>query len=96
MDDVAQIVRLRSPFQSSRTLTICNGIHSRGVLGGVRCLTDKLVREANERYLIQRFPEGHFAILVRVPVVSNASLSPDLQDPYARLYEWAPSTGMRK
>ncbi|MDT0349530.1 helix-turn-helix domain-containing protein [Pseudonocardia charpentierae] len=95
VEDVAQIVRLRSPFQSSRTLTICNGIHSRGVLGGVRCLTDRLVREANERYLIQRFPEGHFALLLRVPVVSNASLSPDLQDPYARLYEWAPSTEIR-
>ena len=77
-----------NPFQSSRTLTICNGIHSRGVLGAVRCLTDEQVREANERYLADRFPEGRFAMLVRVPVVANETLSPDLQNPETRLYEW--------
>jgi len=87
-EDVAHIARLRNPFQSSRTLTICNGIHSRGVLGAVRCLTDVRVREANERYVAHRFPGGRFALLVRVPVVSNESLSPDLQNPAARLYEW--------
>jgi hypothetical protein len=56
IEDVAHIARLRNPFQSSRTLTICNGIHSRGVLGAVRCLTDASVREANERYLADRSP----------------------------------------
>ena len=40
IEDVGHIARLTNPFQSSRTLTICNGIHSRGVLGAVRCLTD--------------------------------------------------------
>ena len=49
VEDVALIIRLRNPFQSSRTLTICNGVHSRGVFGAVRCLTDKQVRDANER-----------------------------------------------
>ena len=48
LEDVAHIARLRNPFQSSRTLTICNGIHSRGVLGAVRCLADASVRDANE------------------------------------------------
>ena len=33
--DVAYVARLRNPFQYRRTLTICNGIHSRGVLGAV-------------------------------------------------------------
>ena len=89
IEDVAHIARLRNPFQSSRTLTICNGIHSRGVLGAVRCLTDASVREANERYLAERFPGGRFALLVRVPVVTNETLSPDLQNPATRLYEWA-------
>jgi transcriptional regulator with XRE-family HTH domain len=88
--DVGFLARLRNPFQHSRTLTICNGIHSRGVFGAVRCLTDARVREANEKYLAQRFPGGEFAILFRVPVVENQTLSPDLQDPSARLYEWAP------
>jgi hypothetical protein len=48
------------------------------------------VREANERYLAERFPDGEFAILLKVPVVENQTLSPDLHDPSARLFEWAP------
>jgi transcriptional regulator with XRE-family HTH domain len=94
IEDVGHIARLTNPFQSSRTLTICNGIHSRGVLGAVRCLTDAYVRESNERYLADRFPGGRFALLVRVPVVTNETLSPDLQNPATRLYEWtAPKDG---
>jgi hypothetical protein len=89
--DIGYLARLRNPFQHSRTLTICNGIHSRGVFGAVRCLTDVRVREANERYLAERFPDGEFAILLRVPVVENQTLSPDLHDPSARLCEWAPN-----
>jgi hypothetical protein len=89
--DVGYLARLRNPFQHSRTLTICNGIHSRGVFGAVRCLTDARVREANEKYLTERFPDGEFAILLRVPVVENQTLSPDLLDPRARLFEWAPN-----
>jgi hypothetical protein len=89
--DVGYLARLRNPFQHSRTLTICNGIHSRGVFGAVRCLTDARVRKANEKYLAERFPGGEFAILLRVPVVENQTLSPDLQDTSARLYEWSPN-----
>jgi len=91
--DVAYIARLRNPFQFDRTLTICNGIHSRGVLGAVRCFTDPSVREQNEKYLADRFPEGEFAMLLRVRVVGNETLSPDLRDPTARLYEWEPDGG---
>ena len=86
--DVGYIVRRRSPYQTDRTLTICNGIHSRGVYGVVRCLTDKRVRDENERYLADRFPDGEFAILVRVPVVTTETLSPDLRNPDSRLFEW--------
>ena len=32
-------------------------------------------------------------MLLRVPVVANETLSPDLQNPDARLYEWAPNDG---
>ena len=91
--DVGYIARLRNPFKVNRTLTICNGIHSRGVFGAVRCLTDASVREENERYLADRFPDGEFAILLRVPVVTNETLSPDLQNPDSRFYEWAPKPG---
>jgi hypothetical protein len=64
-----------------RTLTICNGIHNRGVLGAVRCLTDAAVRGHNEKYLADRFPEGEFAILLRERVVGDMSLSPHLEIP---------------
>jgi transcriptional regulator with XRE-family HTH domain len=92
-EDVAFLARLPNPFNSSRTLTVCNGIHSRGVYGAVRCLTDRRVREANERYLAERFPDGRFALLLRVPVVTNETISPDLQNESARLYEWPPQEG---
>jgi hypothetical protein len=91
--DVAYVARLRNPFQFNRTLTICNGIHSRGVLGAVRCLTDAAVREHNEKYLADRFPGGEFATLLRVRVVGNETLSPDLRDPTVPLYEWEPKHG---
>jgi hypothetical protein len=91
--DVGYIARFRNPFKVNRTLTICNGIHSRGVFGAVRCLTDSSVREENERYISDRFPDDEFAMLLRVPVVTNETLSPDLQNPDAVLYEWAPSQG---
>lgn len=89
--DIGYLVRRRSPYNTDRTLTICNGVHSRGVYGAVRCLTDKRVREENEKYLAERFPGGEFAILVRVPVVANETLSPDLRNPDVRLFEWDPS-----
>ena len=94
--DVGYVARLRNPFKVNRTLTICNGIHSRGVLGAVRCLTDARVREENERYLAERFPDGEFAMLLRVPVVTNETLSPDLQDPDSRLFEWSPGKDARR
>lgn len=93
--DVGYVARLRNPFKVNRTLTICNGIHSRGVFGAVRCLTDASVREENEKYLADRFPDGEFAMLVSVPVVTNETLSPDLQNPDALLYEWAPKDARR-
>jgi len=91
--DVAYVARLRNPFQFDRTLTICNGIHSRGVLGAVRCFTDATVRDHNEKYLADEFPEGEFAILLRVRVVGNETMAPDLRDSVARLYEWGPKRG---
>jgi hypothetical protein len=94
--DVAYVARLRNPFRINRTLTICNGIFSRGVLGAVRCLTDPSVRDENERYLADRFPNGESAMLLRVLVVDNKTLAPDLQDHEARLFEWEPNGDGRR
>jgi hypothetical protein len=91
--DVACIARLSNPFKPNRTVTICNGIHSRGVLGAVRCLTDPTVRKVNEKYLSTRFPSGEFAILLRVRVVKSEALAPDLTDPAMLLYAWNPDGG---
>lgn len=90
-EDVALLASLPNPFNSNRWLIICNGIHSRGVLGAVRCLTDHRVREANERYLAERFPKGTFALLLKVRIVANEAISPDLQNADVRLYEWPPA-----
>jgi len=89
--DIGYLARLRNPFKVNRTLTICNGIFSRGVYGAVRCLTDARVRDENEKYLADRFPDGEFAVLLRVPVVAKKTVSPDLQNPDGRLYEWSPN-----
>jgi hypothetical protein len=90
VEDLALVARLPNPFNYSRTLTICNGIHSKGVLGAVLTITDETVRPANEQYLASRFPSGAFAMLVKVPVVSGKVLAPDLQNPSSRVFEWSP------
>ncbi|WP_405070762.1 hypothetical protein OG558_14685 [Kribbella sp. NBC_01510] len=91
VEDVALLARLRNPFNHSRTITICNGVYSSGVLGAVRTLTDVAVRERNEAYIANRFPGGSFALLMRVPVVNGEAISPDLEIPENRLYEWSPA-----
>jgi hypothetical protein len=35
-------------------------------------------------------------MLLRVPVVANETVSPDLQNPDTLLYEWAPNQGSRR
>jgi hypothetical protein len=91
LEDVALLARVRNPYNHSQTLTICNGIHSRGVVGAVRALTDTAVREGNEAFLASHFPEGSFALLLRVPVLNGEALSPDFQIDSNRLYEWSPN-----
>ncbi|MFL6129720.1 MAG: helix-turn-helix domain-containing protein [Mycobacteriales bacterium] len=89
IEDVGLLARLANPFNIMRTLTVCSGIYSRGVLGAVRTLTDATTRDQNEAYLAERFPDGtQFAILMRVPVVLGKAITPDLQNESVRLYEW--------
>ncbi|MGH3613970.1 MAG: XRE family transcriptional regulator [Pseudonocardia sp.] len=92
MEDVGLVGRLTNPFNSSRTLTICNGVHSTGVMGAVMTLTDETVRQRNEEFLADRYPTGEFAMLVRVPIVDGSALAPDLQNPNVRLFEWPPAS----
>ena len=91
VEDVALLARLPNPFNHSRTITICNGVYSRGVVGSVRTLTDIAVRERNEAYIASRFPSGSFAVVMRVPIVNGEAISPDLEIAENRLFEWSPN-----
>ena len=89
LEDVAMLGRVPNPFNALRTLTYCNGIHSRGVLGEVRCLIDADVRDANESYLEETFPDkDRFVALMRVQVLGGETMSPSLRNPGAVLFQW--------
>jgi hypothetical protein len=93
VEDVGLLVRMPNPMNSRRSLTLCNGIHSRGVLGAVRSLTDARMRDANEDFLAARFGDQEaFGILVRVTVVEGRAMTPDLNQTETRLYEWPEAT----
>jgi hypothetical protein len=87
-EDVGLLVRMPNPLNSNRTLTMCNGIHSRGVLGAVRTLTDAMLRESNEQYIARHFPENQFGILMRVRVIEGETLTPDFHTEGTVLYQW--------
>jgi len=89
-EDVGMLARVPNPLNSSRTLTVCNGIHSRGVYGAVRTLTDLQLRDANERYIAARFKNSKsFAMLMSVQVIKNKPMTPDFNSPGVVLYQWA-------
>ncbi|GLY31339.1 helix-turn-helix transcriptional regulator [Kineosporia sp. NBRC 101731] len=88
IEDVALVARVANPFNSNRTLTILNGIHSRGVLGAALSVTDETIRAGNQEFLGERFPSGGFALLMRVPVIQGKVIAPDFKSARARLFEW--------
>jgi hypothetical protein len=88
-EDVGLLARVPNPLNSSRTLTLCNGIHSRGVYGAVRSLTDTHLRDANERYISANFGNStSFAILMSVKVMKNKTLTPDFNSSGVVLFRW--------
>lgn len=91
-EDVGLLVRMPNPLNSSRTLTMCNGIHSRGVLGTVLSLADSRLRETNERYIAANLPGKSFGILMRVPVIGGQTMTPDFTNPRTILYQWSTET----
>ncbi len=90
MEDVGLFARLTNPLSTTRSLTWCSGIFARGVLGAVRLLTDAELRDQNAGYLTRRFADAtQFAILARVPVLLGETITPDLLNEDARLFEWS-------
>lgn len=94
VEDVGLIARVPNPLNSNRTLTICNGIHSRGVLGAVRSLTDARLRDSNERYISANFGNNDsFLILMQVLVIEGKAMTPDFNIPDRVLYQWSKGAG---
>jgi len=95
IEDVGLLARVPNPLNSNRTLTICNGIHSRGVYGAVRTLTDARLRDSNEQYIADNFgyPEN-FVILMSVQVIEERTMTPDFNNPDVVLCKW-PEGGPR-
>lgn len=90
VEDVGLLARVPNPLNSSRTLTICNGIHSRGVYGAVRSLTDTHLRDSNERYITANLGNStSFAILMSVQVIRNRTMTPDFNSDGSVLYQWS-------
>lgn len=91
VEDIAHFYRAPSPFNIKRTVTICNGMFGRGVLGAVRALTDTRFRDRNEAYVRQRFSlRDPFSILFRVLVLNGKVVTPDWTLQRIRLHEWSP------
>jgi hypothetical protein len=94
IEDVGLLVRMPNPLNSNLTLTMCNGIHSRGVLGAVRSLTDKRLRESNERYISRNFPDSQrFCILMRIQVIEGVAMTPDFGIAGTVLCQWPAAPG---
>lgn len=89
IEDVGLLARMPNPLNGGRTLTVCNGIHSRGVLGAVRSLTDAQLRESNERYIANNIPASQFGILMRVQVIEGKAMTPDFSNPRTILHKWS-------
>jgi len=91
LNDVGMLARLPNPYNELRTLTYCNGIHTRGVLGAVLSLTDPAVRDDNQKYVEETFSSSdRFVILMRVPVFGGKTVRPALRSPGTVLFSWPP------
>jgi hypothetical protein len=94
IEDVGLLVRMPNPLNSNRTLTMCNGIHSRGVFAAVRSLTDEGLRDSNELYISRNFRDSQqFGILMRVQVIEGVAMTPDFNTAGTVLYQWPTASG---
>lgn len=88
-EDIGLLARAPNPLNTNRSLIICNGVHSRGVLGAVRSLTDAKLRDSNEQYISRNFADtDSYAILMRVQVIGSQAMTPDFNAPGCVLYRW--------
>ncbi|WP_433727154.1 helix-turn-helix domain-containing protein [Actinoplanes sp. CA-051413] len=90
IEDVAHFYRGKNPYNTLRTVTLCNGMYGRGTYGAVRSLTDAKFRDRNEEYVRKAFPDSSaFSILMRVRINPNGDVvTPDWTLAEDRLHEW--------
>ncbi|MBP2706270.1 helix-turn-helix domain-containing protein [Microbispora sp. RL4-1S] len=89
IEDVAFFYRGENPYNVERTLSMCNGMYARGVLGAVRALTDERFRDRNADYLHRRFGDARsYSVLSRVQIVGGVVITPDWTLESVRLHEW--------
>jgi transcriptional regulator with XRE-family HTH domain len=88
-EDVAHFLRAPNPYNRFRTLTVFNGMYSRGSFGAVQALTHPDFRERNAAYINRRFPDvTTYSIVSRVKIVANEVVVPDWTADNVRLHEW--------
>ncbi|MEV0163720.1 hypothetical protein B0I32_120135 [Nonomuraea fuscirosea] len=89
IEDVGFFYRGVNPYNTERTLTICNGMYARGVYGAVRALTDLRFRDRNAAFLRRRFgAAATYSILMRVRIAGRVAVTPDWTSDEDRLHEW--------
>jgi hypothetical protein len=94
VEDVALFARATNPFNSRRSVTICQGVYGIGTYGIVRALTDARFRDRNTEYINDRFAGSEsFVILTRVKVLEGVALTPDWTYAEYQLFEWSRSEG---
>lgn len=87
VEDVGMFARTRNPWYSTRTLTVCGGLYTRGVYGAVRCLTDGGLGEENAAYLHGLAARADtFGVVMRVRTADHIVPTPDLRDARNRLF----------
>ncbi|RBQ19532.1 XRE family transcriptional regulator [Spongiactinospora rosea] len=93
VEDVGHFFRGRNPYNRKRTISICNGMYGRGVLGVVRALTDARFRDRNAEHIAERFGGAEsYSIVTRVTIEGGVVLTPDWTIPDNLLHEWTGCT----
>jgi transcriptional regulator with XRE-family HTH domain len=89
VEDVAHFLRTRNPYNRQRTLTIFNGMFSRGSYGVVRALTDPKIRDRNAGYVARVLSAyDTYSVVCRVKIVASEVVVPDWTLADDRLHIW--------
>jgi hypothetical protein len=91
VQDVAHFFRGPNPLAANRTVTICNGMYGRGVLGAVLPLTRDCYRQCNAQFIRNRFGDSNvYSILTQVQILRGEVVTPDWTMDGTVLHEWPP------